>query len=1413
VNEENLIGREMGGCRLESLLGRGRLGDVYLALQESLGKAVAVKVFSPAVSAREDYTARLVRDVEKTAELLHPHVVQLFGTGVRHDRRYVIAEYVDGARTLREMVEEKGGIGPRDAVEVLAQIVSALERCAAAGVFHGDLRPETVLLRADGSVKLSDVGYAKWTPEAHALLSAGVRVGDPAFAAPEWLEGGEGGLRADVYSCGRLAWYLAEGSIPPEPGNPLPSTGDSRFDAVVARCTAPVPAERFSSYAELREALESGKEAAEVSTPGFPRSRPGPAGAEEGGKYTCPRCGRRFDGEPDFFSRLACPACGFSFEADEKAGGETGTFFREEAAVSLAEAALAGGADERVLPPRVEEEAVPEEETLASLMKRAIVMPPREAFSLAARLVEERIRAGTSPSGVIAPDEVTLRRDGSVEFSDIRRDPAALTAKEAPFAAPEVWRGEEPDESSDVYALGMLLAYMLSGESPAPEGDREAARKFHEEGGEEFAVRFHPDVTDTGMRLVRMMCRREGEECISSLRELHELLVNEAKRMDGTPVEDRVTAARAPRSTEPQEEERKREEEEAVRREAPRGPLPPEKSLVACTTCGRWNMPETFVCEGCGKLLREENPDRAPRTEEEYVALSELLYMRGDYRAALEVCREGIGKFFASGKLKETELRLTERLEAGAVEEIEKRGAELLLRGRYKDAIREWEKAAALSPEAGVRLREKIALARADLRKARVRKLLFAAASLAGAVVLLCALFPGRAAALLSPWCRRAGIRIGWIERYRPKGLEGVSVDGSTPPAELMKYVRRGKGKALSPAQEQVFRAACRELAARCRARVSGDLSGKNLGFLEECASLLEGTPAEGDMRRLKEETVGRLFGEGARIAARDPREGAAVLEALLPYARGTAVEKRIREALQRITAGKNVEGKETKGAVSPGGDEDAVLRSARAREERGDLEGALAAYKRVLARGEGRARRAAEAGIARITAYLREARRLAAEVESAAAHDRQRAFALYRELVKRYSRYPGLARVRLPLKILTVPPGARVAMNGRVLGTTPVEVYCSPREKSVLECTREGYLSRRCSPADVPVPARGAWKIELLLCRAPDIVLDANDRVEGVCVMGDMAYTAGTRGVVAFFPFDEERRVRVYPYPPGRDEDPGRRLRLVRAEGFESYVLKNRTLMVFNPITERVSACGTLPETPASPLLVTTLFPGKEKALFYWTEAGALRGRRLPGFKGLWRRRFVERAAGAGICAYKRWIVTGHPGGDKVIFISKEDGGVEKVFSLPGRKYRFTRVEHEIFACSERGAVMRLNMMKENPEEWRMDTRVAVSAPVVAGRVWFFVLSAGGECIAGYRRNGEIMWRRRISSRPLKGGVFFKNKVYIYDSSGIIYEVDVHGTVVERLYGRADIASEIVVCNGRLLFVTEKGRCMVYTR
>jgi len=289
-----LTGRQIGVYRVESRLGAGGIGDVYLAHDSKLNRPVAIKVLSDAV-ADAAARGRFQREAQTASSLNHPHIVTVHDVGEIDDRQYLVTEFVDGG-TLRDWARTDR-TWPQ-IVELLVGVADGLAAAHAAGIIHRDVKPENILVAKNGYAKLADFGLAKLfegsDDEAVTLTLApgrtrpGTIVGTVAYMSPEQASGLPLDGRSDVFSFGVVLYELLAGRLPfagptsldvlerirHQPAAPLGDAVPPALRAIVEKALEKDPAARYQSMREMVVDLRRlVRHTGETSAPGATASR------------------------------------------------------------------------------------------------------------------------------------------------------------------------------------------------------------------------------------------------------------------------------------------------------------------------------------------------------------------------------------------------------------------------------------------------------------------------------------------------------------------------------------------------------------------------------------------------------------------------------------------------------------------------------------------------------------------------------------------------------------------------------------------------------------------------------------------------------------------------------------------------------------------------------------------------------------------------------------------------------------------------------------------------------------------------------------------------------------------------------------------------------------------------------------
>ena len=228
-----LTGRLLDGrYAVTARIAHGGMATVYRATDTRLDREVALKVMHAELARDEEFVRRFIGEAKSVARLSHQNVVAVFDQGADGPYLYLAMEYVPG-RTLKELLRDSGRFSPAAALEIMAGVLDGLAAAHASGIVHRDVKPENVLLTADGRIKVADFGLARaqW---AAGHTRAGLLVGTVAYVPPEQVTGGTTGPRGDVYSAGVMLFELLTGR--------QPFTGDTPLSIAYQHVNTDVPA-------------------------------------------------------------------------------------------------------------------------------------------------------------------------------------------------------------------------------------------------------------------------------------------------------------------------------------------------------------------------------------------------------------------------------------------------------------------------------------------------------------------------------------------------------------------------------------------------------------------------------------------------------------------------------------------------------------------------------------------------------------------------------------------------------------------------------------------------------------------------------------------------------------------------------------------------------------------------------------------------------------------------------------------------------------------------------------------------------------------------------------------------------------------------------------------------------------------
>ena len=237
---------QIPGYRIIRKINQGGMSTVYLAIQISVGRIVALKVMNPSLTSDPAFSERFQREATIVGQLSHPNIVAIYDIGRTEDLNYIAMDYLPGGSVHDKMIK---GLTGEEALRITKEIANALDHAHDKGYIHRDIKPENILFREDNSAVLSDFGVAKGIVGVSRMTHVGTVVGTPHYMSPEQTRGQTVDARSDLYSLGVVFYEMLTGS--------LPYQGEDAVTIALKHISAPIPKLpiQYQSYQKILEKM------------------------------------------------------------------------------------------------------------------------------------------------------------------------------------------------------------------------------------------------------------------------------------------------------------------------------------------------------------------------------------------------------------------------------------------------------------------------------------------------------------------------------------------------------------------------------------------------------------------------------------------------------------------------------------------------------------------------------------------------------------------------------------------------------------------------------------------------------------------------------------------------------------------------------------------------------------------------------------------------------------------------------------------------------------------------------------------------------------------------------------------------------------------------------------------------------
>ena len=199
-----------GRYEIMSRIGTGGMADVYKGIDRTLNRYVAIKVLKREFREDETFVNKFRTEAQSVAGLTHPNIVNVYDVGEDRGLYYIVMELVDGI-TLKDYIQKKGRLTPKEVISIGVQVCSAMEMAHSHDIVHRDIKPQNIMISREGKIKVTDFGIAKATSSNTISTNA---MGSVHYTSPEQARGGYSDAKSDIYSLGITMYEMITGELP-----------------------------------------------------------------------------------------------------------------------------------------------------------------------------------------------------------------------------------------------------------------------------------------------------------------------------------------------------------------------------------------------------------------------------------------------------------------------------------------------------------------------------------------------------------------------------------------------------------------------------------------------------------------------------------------------------------------------------------------------------------------------------------------------------------------------------------------------------------------------------------------------------------------------------------------------------------------------------------------------------------------------------------------------------------------------------------------------------------------------------------------------------------------------------------------------------------------------------------------------